>query len=171
MLKSHVILVILRYIQYCALHVCVPIKLRSYGINSLFFVFSHLILCYWKIFSYSKTSFLLVEKLSYECSETYLTKPLFMDLFFFTLSPSLSASPHLPLPRSRKTQNNAGTIPDQGDPTSKCMGLLLDWIMDQEKKNCSKGHQRYNWQNLDAGCILDKSITPLWHREFVDVDV
>ena len=103
MLKSHVILVILRYIQYCALHVCVPIKLRSYGINSLFFVFSHLILCYWKIFSYSKPSFLLVKKLSYECSETYLTKPLFMDLFFFTLSPSLSASPHLPLPRSRKT--------------------------------------------------------------------
>ena len=134
MLKSHVILVILRYIQYCALHVCVPIKLRSYGINSLFFVFSHLILCYWKIFSYSKPSFLLVKKLSYECSETYLTKPLFMDLFFFTLSPSLSASPHLPLPRSRKTWNNAGTIPDQGDPTSKCMGLLLDWIMDQEKK-------------------------------------
>ena len=40
-----------------------------------------------------------------------------------------------------------------------------------KKKNCSKGHQRYNWQNLDAGCILDKSITPLWHREFVDVDV
>ena len=121
------------FLQYCALHVCVPIKLRSFCTNSLFFVFSQLILCYWKIFSYSKTSFLLVKKLSCECSETYLTKPLFVDLFFFTLSPSLFSSPHFPLPRSKKTEQ-CRNYSRLRRPNKQMQGLILDWIMDQFKK-------------------------------------